>query len=60
MHSNKKKESHEQLMKNAFGEDFWERPVEQRFDMLITRMMQTPPEQAKARSNARMKKRNDT
>ena len=27
----------------AFGDDFWDRPVEERFDLLITRLMKFNP-----------------
>jgi hypothetical protein len=55
-----KKESHEELMKRAFGDDFWDRPVEERFDMAVTKMLQTRPEQTESRLNAKRKDRDDT
>lgn len=27
----------------AFGDDFWDRPVEERFQLLVTRMLKTSP-----------------
>jgi len=37
-----RQEVHEQFMKHCFGDDFWERPVEERFEMAIQRALRVP------------------
>lgn len=38
-----KPESHEEFMKRCFGDDFWERPVQERFMMVAKRVIRAKP-----------------
>ena len=56
MSESTKEESHEDFMKRCFGEDFWDKPEDERFMMAIKRVLAYNPHEAK-KKEARERKR---